>query len=152
MHAVAAQAGILCHPGRISQGTLTALLVLMWIGRVKSTLFLILSEVVEVQFKISFVNLLYFYMTTEFLNVLAIQFFNHMEWRWKTSVSDKPSESCSSGKWSGGKIIYAHIWREENCWACSKESETVHQPTLQWLYLLKSTRGNQYTVTTGKAR
>lgn len=56
------------------------------------------------------------------------------ERKWKTFVSDKPFESCSSGKWSGGKSIYTHKWREKNRWACSEESETVHQSILQWLY------------------
>lgn len=46
---------------------------------------------------------------------------------------------------------YMHT-NEERIVGRAVRSQTVHQPTLRWLYLLESTRGNQHTVVTGKVR
>lgn len=96
----------------------------------------------------------FFYMTAEFLSILAIQFFHRTAWRWKTSFSEKPFESCSSGViWRKRKGKTLHIctqMKRRNWWGCRMELETFHQCTLKWLYLLNSTRGNQHTVVTGK--
>lgn len=150
-HVAAAQAVILCCPGRTSQGTLTALFVLMLERKSQVNHF---SYPIRSGWKtILKLPLLICCISTwplNFLSVLAIQFLNCTAWRWKISASDKPFESCSSGKWSGGKSINAHKWREENCWAC--RSQTVHQPILQWLCLLESRRGNQHTVVIRKVR